>query len=64
LKLNWPLLVCAIVSGGALANVGLLFVTNIKGVWPTVADMQLAAELGAAIGGTLTFTAPFRLLKR
>jgi hypothetical protein len=54
LHLNWPPIVSAILLGAAITSVGLVVVTYSYGIWPTVPDMELAAGLGAALGGALT----------
>jgi hypothetical protein len=55
-NLNWPFLISAVLLGGTVASTGLVFIAHRHCVWPTVPDMEHAAELGAAIGGALTFT--------
>jgi hypothetical protein len=64
MKLNWLLLAIAVPGGGALALLALVLIAHQYGNQPSMPDLGLAAELGAAIGGALTFTWPFRLLKR
>jgi hypothetical protein len=65
MKPSWTLLAIAVPACGALALLALVAVTYGYGNQPSMPDMELAAELGAAIGGVLTFTWPFRsLLKR
>jgi hypothetical protein len=53
-NLNLPLLISAVLLGESLTNVALVFATYRYGLWPTVPDMELAASLGAALGGALT----------
>jgi hypothetical protein len=64
MKSNWSLLAITVPGGGVLALLALVLVTYQYGNLPSMSDMQLATELGAAIGGALTFTRPFQLLKR
>ena len=64
MKSNWTLLAITVPGGGALALLALVLIAYQYGNQPSTPDMQLAAELGAAIGGALTFTRPFQLLKR
>jgi hypothetical protein len=64
MKSTWSLLATAVASGGAMAAVALAVVAYQHGSQPSASDMELAAELGAAIGGTLLFAWPLRLLMR
>ena len=64
MKPVWSLLAITVPGGGALALLVLVLVAYQYGNQPSHQDMALAAELGAAIGGALTFTWPLRLLKR
>lgn len=64
MKSNWTLLAITVPGGSALALLALVLLAYQYGNQPSTPDMQLAAELGAAIGGALTFTRPFQLLKR
>ena len=64
MKSNWSLLAITVPGGGALAFLALVLVAYQYGHLPSIPDMQLAAELGAGIGGVLTFTRPFQSLKR
>ena len=53
-----------IFGGGATALLALVLIAYQYDNQPSIPDMTLAAELGAAIVGALTFTWPFRLLRR
>lgn len=64
MKSNWSLLAITVPVGGAVALLVLVLLAYQYGNQPSTTDMQLAAELGAAIGGALTFTRPLQLLKR
>jgi hypothetical protein len=64
MKSIFSLLAIAIVSGGAIAAITLLLVARQFGNQPSVTDLEGAAELGAAIGGTLIYVWPFRRLVR
>ena len=64
MKSNWSLLAITVPGGGALALLALVLIAHQYGDLPSMSDMQLAAELGAAIGWALAFTRPFQLLKR
>jgi hypothetical protein len=64
MKSRWSLLAIAAASGGAMAALTLVLVAYQYGNQPSASDMELAAELGAAIGGTLIFAWPLRFLMR
>ena len=63
MRRSWFLL-ATIFGCGAMAMLALVLVAYQYDNQPSTADMRLAAELGATIGGTLFFTWPFRLLTR
>lgn len=64
MKPSWSLLAIAVPVGAAGAILALALIAYQYGNQPSSSDMELAAELGAGIGAALTFTWPFRLLKR
>jgi hypothetical protein len=64
MKSIFPLPAIAIASGGALAALTLVLVAHKFGNQPSMTDLEGAAELGGAIGGTLVYAWPFRLLTR
>ena len=64
MKTTLSLLLIGVPLGGAVTVLALVVASYRYGNQPSATDMELAAELGAAIGGALTFTWPFRLLKR
>jgi hypothetical protein len=64
MKPIWSLLAISVPVGGIAALLVLVLVGYQYGNPPSASDMELAAELGGAIGAALTFTWAFRLLKR
>jgi hypothetical protein len=64
MKPNWRLLALTVPGAGALALLVLVLITYQDGNQPSMSDMERVAEIGAIIGGLLTFTWPVRLLMR
>ena len=64
MKPNWRLLAIAVPAVAALAALVLVLVAYQCGSQLSMPDVELAAELGAGLGGLLTFTWPVRLLMR
>ncbi len=64
MKPNWRLLAIAVPAAAALAALVFMLVAYQSGSQLSMPDMVLAAELGAGLGGLLTFTWPIRLLMR
>ncbi len=64
MKPNWKLLGVAVPGTAALALLLLVLVAYQYGNQPSMSDSEGAAEIGAIIGGLLTFTWPIRLLMR
>jgi hypothetical protein len=64
MKLNWRLLALTVPGAGALALLVLVLIAYRDGNQPSMSDMERVAEIGAIIGGLLTFTWPVRLLMR
>jgi hypothetical protein len=64
MKLNWRRLAIAVPLGASTAVLAIIVIAYRYGNQPSTQDMELAAELGAALGGALALTWPLRLLKR
>ncbi len=54
MKRKWPLRVLAVLGGGCLTLLALVLVASQYGNQPSLPSMELAAGIGAAIGGALT----------